>query len=315
MSELALRVLEHRLEQLARAEQMLGKGGLCVALVVTRHAREKHLPLDPSDLLTEGAGQVLGLGKDAVQAILRDHGIERELAREGGRTSRGSLGKMRAYVALLNELHEHRIVDFTHIEDWWVERVRAFFSGKPFTLRIDNAQSLRAAWLDLFQQAEKRQRDSDGVKHLGVMLQHLIGARLALQFGADVEHHGSCSKDSGLGRASDFRIGELAVHVTTAPGDALARKCASNLDAGLQPVIVTTNAERVAVARFHLREARVDERVDVLEAEQFLTEALLLRGRGSRAGAGDAAGELIELYNAIVGEHETDPGLRIELAQ
>lgn len=315
MNELAPGTLERRLEQFARTEQMLGKGGLCVALVVTRHARDKHLPLDPQELLTEGAGQVLGLGKDAVQAILRDHGIERELAREGGRTSRGSLGKMRAYVALLNELHEHRLVDFTRTEDWWVERVRAFFSGKPFTLRIDSAQSLRAAWLDLLSQAEKRQRDSDGVKYVGVMLQHLVGARLTLEFGADVEHHGSCAKDAGLGRASDFRIGDLAVHVTTAPGEAVARKCASNLEAGLQPVIVTTNGERVAVARFHLREVRVDERVEVLDAEQFLTEVLLLRGRGSRSGACEAAGELVELYNSIVGAHETDPGLRIELAQ
>jgi len=315
MSATSASALELRLASFAQAEQMLAKGGLCVALVVTRRAREKHLPLESRELLTESGGQVLGLGKDAVQQILRDHGIERELAREGGRTSRGSIQRMSAYVALLNELHELRLVDFTHIEDWWIARVREFFAGKPLTLRVDRGQSLRAAWLDLFAQAEQRQRDSSGLKYVGVMLQHLVGARLELEFGALVEHFGSCAKDDGLGRASDFLLGDLALHVTTAPGEPLAHKCAANLAAGLQPIIVTSNGERAAVARFHLGELRLAQRVDVLDAEQYLTEALLLRSRGSHEGACEAARELVERYNAIVDEFETDPGLRIELAR
>ena len=40
-----------------------GQGPLSVALVTTQHARTMGLPLDPSELLTEGGGQVLGLGK------------------------------------------------------------------------------------------------------------------------------------------------------------------------------------------------------------------------------------------------------------
>ena len=46
-----------------------GKGPLSVALVVTQHARKMGLPLDSEKLLTEGGGQVLGLGKGAVQAV------------------------------------------------------------------------------------------------------------------------------------------------------------------------------------------------------------------------------------------------------
>jgi hypothetical protein len=56
------------------------KGPLSVALVVTQQARNMGLPLDSEKLLTEGGGQVLGLGKSAVQAILHRHGIERVLA-------------------------------------------------------------------------------------------------------------------------------------------------------------------------------------------------------------------------------------------
>jgi len=56
------------------------KGPLCVALVVTQHARKMGLPLNPDTLLTKAGGQVLGLGKDAVQAVLNRHGITSVLA-------------------------------------------------------------------------------------------------------------------------------------------------------------------------------------------------------------------------------------------
>src|SRR5271170_7636726 len=107
-----------------------GKGPLSVALVVTQHAKKTGLPLDTEKLLTEGGGQVLGLGKGAVQAILKRHGIARVLASEGGRTSRGSLNNMREYVAFLNALGKK--VDLDAVEAFWIERVQEFFAGKPF---------------------------------------------------------------------------------------------------------------------------------------------------------------------------------------
>ena len=133
-----------RLEVFARKKRMNGKGPLCVALVVTRHAKRDGLPLDPDTLVTEQQGQVAGLGKGSVQSILKDHGIDRVLAEEGGRTSRGSLGNMRAYVAFLNDLAAEGLADFDAIEVWWVDRVRRFFAGKPFVLRFDTSMSLRA---------------------------------------------------------------------------------------------------------------------------------------------------------------------------
>lgn len=71
--------------------KLLRKGGLCVALVVTRAARKRQFPLNPESFRTDEGGQVAGLGKAAVQNILEEHGITKVLAEEGGRTSRGSL--------------------------------------------------------------------------------------------------------------------------------------------------------------------------------------------------------------------------------
>ena len=86
------------------------------------------MPLDPETLVTDGGGQVLGLGKGAVQTILERHGEQRVLAREGGRTSRGSLNNMRDYVAFLNSLREAGPVDMEAIESFWVSRVQEFFA-------------------------------------------------------------------------------------------------------------------------------------------------------------------------------------------
>ena len=97
--------LNERLAAFAKEKRMIGKGPLCVALVVTRHAVRDGLPLDADKLLTDAGGQVSGLGRANVQAILKEHGIDRVLAEEGGRTSRGSIGNMRACVELLNALH------------------------------------------------------------------------------------------------------------------------------------------------------------------------------------------------------------------
>lgn len=163
-----------RLKEFSQKNRMKGKGPLCVALVVTRHGKKLGMPLDPEALLTDGGGQVMGLGKSAVQSILKEHGIDRVLAEEGGRTSRGSVGNMRKYVAFLNELHASSPIDFEALEAWWIERVREFFSGKPFVLRFDASKSLRAVIRDLLLQAEKRQEQATGL-HVHAFLLQPIG--------------------------------------------------------------------------------------------------------------------------------------------
>ncbi len=123
--------LRAELANFAAQNGFRGEGPLSVALVVTQHARVMGLPLDPEELITEGGGQVLGLGKGAVQAVLKRHGISRVLASEGGRTSRGSLHNMRRYVAFLNGQAQRGEVDPDTAEAFWIERVHEFFLENP----------------------------------------------------------------------------------------------------------------------------------------------------------------------------------------
>ena len=290
-----------------------GKGSLSVALVVTQHARAMGLPLDPKKLITDGEGQVLGLGKGAVQAILKRHGIERVLAAEGGRTSRGSLGNMREYVEFLNDLQKNNLVNLDLIEKYWIERVNEFFAGKPFKIKLDASRSLRAVVRDVIEQAEARQKTMPGVYYAGAVIQHLVGAKLDRSLGEGAfEHNSYSTADAPSGRAGDFFIGDVAIHVTTSPGEALLGRCEENLNDGFRPVIVTTRSG-VAVAEGLARNKGLSDRVDVFEVEQFVALGLYEIGKFATEGRRLAVNDLVARYNAVVEEVETDPSLKIEI--
>jgi len=301
-----------QLAEFAAENKFNGKGPLCVALHITRLAKESQLPLDPSQLLADRGGQVAGLGKARVQAILADHGVARVLAEEGGRTSRGSIDNMRQYVAFLNSLQAQGRADLPAIEAWWVGKVREYFASKPMVLRLDSAKSLRAVVRDMLAQAQKRQDESPGTMYVGAVLQHLVGAKLELLIPDAVKHHGAFVADESSGREADFLAEDVAIHVTVSPGEALLRKCRRNLDNGLRPVIVTTY-RGAPVAEALAEQQGIGERVDVFEAEQFIAGNLYEIGKLGEAGRRATAEALVERYNEIVDQCETDVSLRIQV--
>jgi hypothetical protein len=297
----------------AAAKRFRGKGPLCVALVVTQHAKAMGLPLEPDKLLTEGGGQVRGLGKAAVQAILKRHGITQVLADEGGRTSRGSLRNMREYVAFLNKLSSRGKVDLEAVEAFWVERVREFFAGKPLKIKLDAARSLRMVVRDVVAQAVDRQKTAPGTYYAGAVLQHLVGAKLDCALGkGSIEHNSFSTADAPASRPGDFLIGDVAIHVTTTPGEAVIEKCRENLNDGYRPMLVTLQ-RAFTVAEGLAGNAGLADRIDIFEVEQFVALNLYEWGKFGPEGRKTAVADLVERYNEIVEKFETDPSLRIEL--
>jgi len=304
--------LQTELQRFRESARVTGKGVLAVVLHVTRYARDNGLPLRSDDLITGGSGQVLGLGKGAIQKILADHGITQVLAEEGGRTSRGSIGTMKAYVVFLNDLNRGRTLDLSAVEAWWVERVREYFSAKPFRLRYDAALSMQEVLHDLLDQARKRQKSQTGTMYHGAMLQHLVGAKLEIALpSVRIERNGFSVADSPTSRVGDFLIEDAVIHVTVKPSMALIDKCRRNLETGLRPIIVTMRDE-VNAARIFAEEVGVAARIDVIDASSFLStnlyELSLFRGAARR----ETFERLIRTYNEIVAEVETDPSLRID---
>ena len=293
--------------------QMGSKGALCVGLVVTREAIERGLPIDFSTLLTENRGQVRILGKAPVQKILVDHGIVRVLAEEGGRTNRGNMGLAERYLAFLNGARCSK-EELVNIEEWWVERVRDFFAGKPLALKFDPSKSIRSIVRDLIDVAEKRQSQNRGGQIVGALLQHLVGAKLSLIVPQEMmaQMHGAYVADAVSDRDGDFSYGDAVIHVTSAQGEAVIRKCTKNIEDGFHPIIITTN-KRVSVAEGLAESAGIANRLEVWDIEQFLSMNLNERGLFCQDGRKDMAVRLVEAYNKIIDTCETDPSLKIQI--
>ncbi len=301
------------LRAFAAAKNIHGKGPLSVALVVTQHAKTMGLPLHPDRLITDGGGQVQGLGKGAVQSILKRHGISRVLAAEGGRTSRGSLGNMREYVAFLNDLSQREQLDLKDVEAYWIDRVHEFFAAKPFKIKLDASRSLRSVVRDVIRQAKDRQKTTHGVYYAGAVLQHLVGAKLDCLLGRGQFRHNSFSTaDAPNERSGDFFFGDVAIHVTTAPGEAVIERCRENLNDGHRPILVTLQ-RGLSVADGLADNVGLSDRIDIFEIEQFVAINLYEVGKFTADGRRVAITELISRYNEIVDEVETDPSLKIDL--
>jgi hypothetical protein len=299
------------LKRFTAEKKFRGKGALCVALVVTQHAKKMGLPLNLDTLVTEGGGQVLGLGRGAVQAVLEKHGITRVLAAEGGRTSRGSMGNMREYAAFLNS-RAPDANELETIEGFWIERVHEFFAAQPFKIKLDPSKSLRTVVRDVLAQAEERQKNTPGMYYAGAVLQHLVGAKLDCALGkGQFEHNSFSTSDAQSGRAGDFAIGDVAIHVTTSPGEALIAKCQDNLNVGVRPVLVTLQ-RGLTVAEALADNAGCGDRIDVFEIEQFIALNLYELGKFAAAGRQTAVNDVVSRYNEIIDDVETDPSLRIE---
>ncbi len=306
--------LEKCLSEFRDLKGLRSKGQLAVMLHITRLAAESGLPLELDALKTDKEGQVKGLGKGRVQSILKDHGITRVLAEEGGRTSRGSLGNASDYAIFLNELYTQGPVDLESIEKWWVSRIQDFFSGKPFTLKFDPSKSLRSIVSDLLAQAVKRQKDNPGTTYAGTVLQHLVGAKLDLILpeGKRVQHHGANVADSPTSRAGDFVIDNAAIHVTTTPTEALVRKCKANIETGLRPIIITIVESRAGVESL-AKGFGIEGRIDVIEIEQFIATNIMEWSKFNGPQHKGEVARLIAAYNNIICTCETDPSLLISI--
>ncbi|MBZ9871590.1 DUF4928 family protein [Mesorhizobium sp. BR1-1-9] len=288
----------------------LSKGTLSFVLVITRRLQNTAFPANANDWRTANEGQVKGLGGPATRKILREHDVHRILSEEGGRTSRGNMGKLRVYVELLNELWEKNKLDLEAAEDFWVGKIQDYFDQQPFTFRLDPSKSMRSCVRHLLAQAIARQREVSGTMYAGAVMQHLIGAKLDIVRQSDVVHHGFSVADAPTNRAGDFLLGDVAIHVTAAPSEALMRKVTGNLSAGLRPIIITTE-DGIGGAKALATQAAIEDRVDVIEIEQFVTSNVYEWSKFNRDSRPTTVGELIRRYNKIVSETESDPSLKI----
>lgn len=288
------------------------KGPLSLVVQLTRMFRDRPFPLNPDDYQTSGKGQVLGLGGSNLRKILGEHGITQQLSSEGGRTSRGSMGIMINYVEFLNRWQEEEPIDFTVVEGFWAEQVREYFRNQPFVLTADTSKTIAANLDELFDQAKKRQAQNPGTQYLGIVLQHLIAAKLCLIMPeGSFQIRGASVADAPTERSGDFVISKTIIHCTTMPGALLIEKCKANLRSGCFPVIITI-FDRVHTALNLAEDAGLAGRVEVWDIQQFLSSNVHEHSLFDAENRNATLADIIGRYNSIVLETETDPSLRIE---
>jgi hypothetical protein len=220
---------------------------------------------------------------------------------------------MKAYIQLLNALHRDGLLNLADIEAWWITRVKEYFVGRPFRVKVDASKSLRGIVSDLIESAFARQRECPGAMVAGALMQHLVGAKLDIAIPREhVEHKGFSVADAPEGRKGDFLVGDTAVHVTTAPSEGLIRKCLGNLADNLRPLVITSQSG-VGGAHALAKNAGIADRIDILDIEQFVATNVYEWSAFRHAQRLTSIRQLIDAYNRIVESCETDPSLKIEI--
>jgi hypothetical protein len=304
--------IENRLKQFQTEHNAVTKGPLALLVQLTRMVQGEKFPLKADDFLTENKGQVAGLGGGNLKKILKEHGITQTLAAEGGRTSRGNMGLMMKYIEFLNAWNKTETIDFTAVEQFWAEQVQEYFRNQPFTFSADPSRTIGASVDELFEQVRKRQKQNPGTQYLGTMLQHLVAAKLSIILPKDkFEIHGASVADTPTERSGDFVINNTIIHCTTAPGEPLIQKCKANIRSGCLPVIITV-FDRVGIANGLAADAEILGRVEVWDIQQFLSTNINEHGLFDEQQRTTKLTDIIERYNQIIDEKETDPSLKIE---
>lgn len=194
-----------------------------------------------------------------------------------------------------------------------LRQVRALFPPRAFRIQFEASRSLRTVVRDVIAQAEERQKSVPGVYYAGAVLQHLVGAKLDCALGkGHFEHNSFSTADSPGARPGDFFLGDVAIHVTTSPGEAVIARCGDNLNDGHRPILVTLQ-KGLSVAEGLANNVGLADRIDIFEIEQFVALNLYEWGKFAADGRKTAVTDLVACYNEIVEEFETDPSLKIEL--
>jgi Domain of unknown function (DUF4928) len=168
---------------------------------------------------------------------------------------------------------------------------------------------------DVLDQAEERQKTTPGVYYAGAVMQHMVGAKLDCALGpGKFEHNSYSTSDQQSGRSGDFFLGDVAIHVTTSPGEAVIERCRDNLNDGFRPILVT-GQRGFTVAEGLADNAGLADRIDVFEVEQFIALNLYELGQFGADGRRVAVSDFVTRYNEIIDDVETDPSLKVEFKQ
>ncbi len=165
---------------------------------------------------------------------------------------------------------------------------------------------------DVLREVASRQAERHSATRVRTVLQQLVAAKLDLVTDGKVDHHGAAVADESVGGSADYLLSDVAVHVTSAPSEALMAKCQRDLQSGLRPMVIALRS-KVPLALGLAEQAGIGRQIDILGAEQFIAANLYVRARFTPQGREMTARDLVARYNRLIDDYENDPSLRIEV--
>ncbi len=299
-----------------RTETGVNRNVMTVGLIMCEHMRA-HFPLNEAQWFS--GSQVRLLGGSRINKILARHGEARPLASEGGRTSRGSQELARGFQAAVNSSTaadafagvdpDARAEIIETLQAAMVERIQVdFFDKQRLRIEYRSHEPTCTVIRQLLDAASGR-----GGNATGAVAQHVVGAALCLLYpDTDIDNHSYTTADEQTGRIGDFVVNDAAFHVTTAPGEALLRKCVQNLSLDVFPIVLTLR-DRIAAAEGLAGNFDIADLISVRDVAEFVADAVDIPARHQRLQMAAHLRELLDTYNARVAAAEPDPSLRVEI--
>lgn len=281
---------------------------VCAGLAVAERMREK-FPLERDDYVTE-RNQVRISGP-RIKAILFRFGESRPYAREGGRTTRGTVPAAEKLVARLNDVQvigeqspkqRNQIADT--LQRWLVEKVRIFFDQQKINVELNFDKPAPQIVADILTAAGTKR---GGVAH------HLVGAKLALRYPKiEVENRSFTTADLQSGLPGDFLISDTAFHVTVSPMPPVVERCRENLRNGYRAILLVLES-RTAAAKQFAEDLGIDSRVGIYAIEDFVGRNIEELGEFSDQNVRAEFRNLLVKYNERIEQVEPDKSIMIEI--
>lgn len=306
VQEQAHRVLKYWLASCTRRGK-ISRNTLAIGIVVLDHLRRKS-PLRPEDVLSQG-GEVTG-ARSGLGKILEKYGLPPSFLKEVT-TRQGHQDGRRLFEGLewgiqltqLSESEREKLLlelvgELRNLADSWLNRQNL----KP---EIDRRQA-PTTWIEVILENARG-------RSAGVVEQQLVGAKLTKRFKSfSIPNHPAHAGDKQTERDGDFAVARLIYHVTAAPSRDVLGKCARNIAAGLQPILLVPR-NQMNKAQVLAQDEGIDRSLLITSIEDFIALNIIELATEENKDFFSVLKEMVEIYNRRLREVETDLSLTIEI--
>ena len=287
------------------------RGLVASSLCVLERLRDVR-SLDFADHVTRKGGQIAGVSHKRQNIVLSRFGETRVYTKEGGRTNRGNHDYIRAMLEAirqdgflkLNEDAQDKAID--KMQKLLYGVVRKHFDLVKVSFEIPQPLSPHACIRAILEAAESSSKQ-------GPVAQQLVAAKLRLRFPSiEIPAFPVFAQDTQTGRKGDVVVNDTAIHVTIAPNENHYRACRKNVSESMLALLLVPSIKVDATRQFLAQTGPVNG-IAVQGIEDFVAQNIGEIAEFNKGNLATALGRLLNEYNNIIDQHESDKSLMIEI--